>query len=235
MLSIDQSSNKASIVPGQATLDQLAAKVRDAHAGVVAAFGKAVQHALTAGQTLNAAKSSKQIPHGQWLPFLKRCDLNERTAQRYMQLAELAESNASCATLLADLSIERAIKRLSPKQPQGSTDRRQLQERHKAVEPPAPAKTTHADIVAAWIGAVPEERSKAIDSIGIRALLTSIPPAWWPLIEKRVADRRQISAPSVAATLPTDDLSIPSFLQREPLKLVASTASTFESAEGLAS
>lgn len=44
----------------------------------------AAGHVLTAGQMLCEAKESCR--HGEWLPFLKRAGINERTAQRWMRL-----------------------------------------------------------------------------------------------------------------------------------------------------
>src|SRR5262249_9226800 len=54
------------------------------HKAVTAALSKAVEHALQAGAYLAEAK--EQLKHGQWLPWLKRCEISSRTAQLYMQL-----------------------------------------------------------------------------------------------------------------------------------------------------
>jgi hypothetical protein len=69
-------------------LSQLAAKARQAH-GIVANSTKVVlQHAITAGNALNEAKS--KVGHGKWLAWLEdNCpDISNRTAERYMKLAE---------------------------------------------------------------------------------------------------------------------------------------------------
>src|SRR6516225_4353068 len=69
-------------------LSQLAAKARQAH-GIVANSTKVVlQHAITAGNALNEAKS--KVGHGKWLAWLEEnCpDISNRTAERYMKLAE---------------------------------------------------------------------------------------------------------------------------------------------------
>ena len=216
MGTIDVHANSQPALAGQA-LKQLTAQVREAHAGVVAAFGNAIEHAVAAGQALRAAKP--QVAHGQWLAFLKGCDLNPRTAQRYMQLAELAPANASSATHLADLSIERAVKRLSqPALPPGSTLPPPVPPPRKTGPVPS-AKTTHGDVVAAWMGAPPEERARAVDSIGLEPLWAAIPPPWLPLIERRIAAQHRAVARS---TVPIpDDLSIPVFLKREQPKAPA--------------
>ena len=85
------------------------------------------------------------------------------------------------------------------------------------------AKTTHIDILAAWIGATPEERTKAIDSIGFEPLLAVIPSNWLPVIERHFADRRQILTAPVVASLPAD-LSIPELLRRGPSGLAEDIA-----------
>jgi hypothetical protein len=82
-------------------------------------------------------------------------------------------------------------------------------------------KTTHIDIIAAWMNAPLEERTKAIDSIGLMPLLAALPPNWLPVLEQWIADRQQ---PLVPAAVPTDpdlviprDLTIPEFLRRTSL------------------
>jgi hypothetical protein len=65
----------------------LAAKAKEAHAIVVNAPKVVLQHAITAGNALNEAKS--KVGHGKWLAWLKdNCpDISDRTAERYMKLA----------------------------------------------------------------------------------------------------------------------------------------------------
>jgi hypothetical protein len=66
------------------SLTDLAAKVKAEHKAVTAALSKAVEHALNAGAYLAEAKET--LKHGQWLPWLERCQISRRTAQLYMQL-----------------------------------------------------------------------------------------------------------------------------------------------------
>ena len=67
--------NIAPRIVGQAapSLNELAARVRKAQAGFVAAASSAVLHAIEAGQALIAAK--KLAPHGQWGKFLEVCGI----------------------------------------------------------------------------------------------------------------------------------------------------------------
>ena len=176
MGSIDQHANKPPTIPGQANLAELAAAVRAAHAGVVSAHANAIEHALKAGEALITAKAA--IPHKQFGDFLRKCDVGQRQSQRYMRLYQLAVGKNDLKSLLVGLSIEEAIRFLT--KPDASAPPKEKKPRKPAQ---AKAKTTHNDVMAAWLGATPEERTKAINSIGLRPLLLSIPENWWPAIE----------------------------------------------------
>jgi hypothetical protein len=77
------------------------------------------------------------------------------------------------------------------------------------------SRIKHVDIIAAWNKASPEERTKAIDGIGLNPLLAALPPDWMPELAKWLANRCQPSAPvqPVALTDPIE-LSIPNSLRR---------------------
>ena len=72
----------------KAELSQLATKAKEAHSIVVNAPRVVLQHAITAGAALNEAKA--KVGHGKWLAWLKEnCpDISDRTAERYMKLAD---------------------------------------------------------------------------------------------------------------------------------------------------
>lgn len=76
-------------------LDEYAAQASSEHAAITQAFKdaktanhKIVGRAIELGQLLSHIRDL--VGHGQWLPWLKaKCpDIKERTAQRYMKLAE---------------------------------------------------------------------------------------------------------------------------------------------------
>jgi hypothetical protein len=193
---------------GATSLDELCARVRDAHSGINTAFSNAIDRAIDAGRALVAAHDL--TPHGQWAKFLKRCDLGERQAQRYMRLARLLEENPTSKSDLTNRSIEAAIKKLSP--PKAA----------KTASGGTPAKKTTiahpnaAEIIAAWDGAPQDQRTEAFKSIGLEALWAALPLDWMPEIEKRLADSRSDCAPAVktpACVIP-DDGSIPEFMRR---------------------
>jgi hypothetical protein len=204
--------NIAPHIAGQAaasSLDELAAQVCKAQAGFVAATSNAVTHAIDAGQALIAAK--ELTPHGQWGKFLNRCYIGERQAERYMRLAQLAAANPTCRSDLAGLTIEKAIEKLSPPKPHTT--------KTAAAAPKVNVRATHVDLIAVWIANTPAQRTKAIDGIGLEALLGAIPDPWWSLIEERVADRHRVRVSTMRVAsypLAANDMSIPEFLRREP-------------------
>jgi DUF3102 family protein len=76
-----------------------------------------VSRAIKAGELLKEAKA--KMPHGEWLLWLKKqCELSQRTAQRYMKLADdrpkiervQREKNAT----VADLTLNQALKLFKP-------------------------------------------------------------------------------------------------------------------------
>jgi hypothetical protein len=210
------------------SLDELAKRIHEAQAAFMSAASNAVMHAIDAGQALIAAKNC--TPHGQWGKFLKRCNVGERQAERYMRLAHLVETNPTGKSDLAGLTIETAIKKLSPP----PTKERRFA--HKTVAAPEAinnARVTHFNVVAAWMAASSTERKKAIDAIGLESLLAAIPDEWWPLLKERIGNRYQINGSTgmAPATLSSDDLSIPEFLRRElpgPLEVVPEAPDTDE-------
>src|SRR5260221_10653202 len=72
--------------PEFGSLPDLAQRIKAAHAAVLEHARNVVQKAISAGLLLKEAKGN--VPHGEWLSWLdEHCDLSERTAHRYMQLA----------------------------------------------------------------------------------------------------------------------------------------------------
>jgi hypothetical protein len=200
------------------SLDDLATRIRNAHASVVSAFNSAIDNAITAGRLLIEAKNTPHGQHGRWGKFLKRCDVGERQAQRYMKLAKLVEANPTLKSDLADYSIEQAIKRLSAPKPKGVTaPKPPVTTKKTAKVKPAPGKRiTHIDIIELLLAAPPAEIAKAFDSLGFDATWAAIPAAWWPLLADRLAERQAVT-PEVTvdpALIPSSDLAIPSFLDR---------------------
>ena len=203
----------------EATLEGYVQRVRAAHAGLISALSNAVQHAVDAGQALLAAKNTPYGQYGQWTKFLRRCDLGERQAERYMHLARLVEANPTCKSDLAGLTIETAIKKLSPPKPQvASPARSQNGGRNENTDvKPSAATATHADILEVWLRASPAAQERAVDALGVRGWFNAAPKHWRPHIEQLLLAEQKTPIVAVAAAESApNDLTIPEFLRRAP-------------------
>jgi Protein of unknown function (DUF3102) len=143
-------------------LDALAKAVREHLQASANAAQNFLEHTLDAGDALIRAK--EQVKHGEWLPWLKSCDLSADTAERYMKLARhRAELNSA---RVRNFSLSAALKLVAKKKP---------------VDGPKAKKSkpaTHFDALAWWSSASPEARSRLIDGVGLKPLLAAIPPSW---------------------------------------------------------
>ena len=98
------------------SLTDLAARIRAEHEAVCASARATVIHAFNAGAYLLAAKAL--IPHGHFSDWLlEHCDVAERTAQRYMQLAKHRETLEANPSLTTDFTIDETIRALAKPKP----------------------------------------------------------------------------------------------------------------------
>ena len=98
------------------SLADLAARINEEHQAVVAAARTTLQHAFNAGEFLLAAKA--QVPHGYWGDWLREnCEVSERSAQKYMQLARHRIGSEANPPLTADLTIDEALCSLAKPKP----------------------------------------------------------------------------------------------------------------------
>lgn len=94
-------------------LDVLAKAIREHLQASANAAQNYLDHTLDVGDALIRAKA--QVKHGEWLPWLKLCDLNEDKAERYMKLARhRAELNSAG---VRNLSLSAALKLIAKKKP----------------------------------------------------------------------------------------------------------------------
>src|SRR5215510_3837549 len=94
-------------------LDALAKEVCKHLQASAAAAQNFLEHALAAGDALNRAKG--QVKHGDWLKWLKSCDLSADTAERYMKLARHRDELNSAR--VRNLSLSAALKMVTKPQP----------------------------------------------------------------------------------------------------------------------
>jgi hypothetical protein len=104
--------------PEIGSLDDLAQRIKSYHTQVMDAARNVVDKAISAGLLLKEAKG--KVPYGEWLSWLKEhCELSERTAHRYMQLAanqrKIEESLKGKSATMATLSLNKAIKLIETK------------------------------------------------------------------------------------------------------------------------
>jgi hypothetical protein len=156
-------SSRANFKPTEIDdLDVLAKAVREHLQASASAAQNFLEHALDAGDALIRAKA--QVKHGEWLPWLKLCDLSEDNAERYMKLARhRAELNSAG---VRNLSLSAALKLVAKKKPVDGPEAKKA----------SPA--THFDPLKWWRSASPEDRSRFIDGVGLKPRLAAIPPSW---------------------------------------------------------
>ena len=89
-------------------LDALAQRINAGHRAYLATTRKALEHALAAGASLQEAKDG--LPHGEWLPWLQaNCPaISDRSAQRYMRLAQNRNSLEGESATVAGLTVRAA-------------------------------------------------------------------------------------------------------------------------------
>src|SRR5260221_10456434 len=101
------------IKPEIGSLDDLAQRIKTYHAQVIDAARNVVGKAISAGLLLKEAKG--KVPHGEWLSWLdEHCELSERTAHRYMQLAanksKIEDAFRGKSATMAILSLNKALR-----------------------------------------------------------------------------------------------------------------------------
>jgi hypothetical protein len=148
----------------QDQLCALAKTIQAEHSAVVRTACGVVEHAIKAGEALIAAKD-KLASHGKWEGWLrKHCDLSERTAQIYMQLARARLEIEAKAHRAAVLSLRAALQLIRPK------TKKEPRQKKSTIK----ATLNHL----AWSDATPQERTKFLDAIGYSSLITAIPLTW---------------------------------------------------------
>lgn len=95
-------------------LAALALKINGEHTECELSFRNALEHAHNVGTYLMEAKSL--VAHGQWRDWITtNCpDVSERTAQRYMKIANEWDTIQANTTHVTDLSIRSALKLIEP-------------------------------------------------------------------------------------------------------------------------
>jgi len=182
--------------PTSSSLEELAIRIREEHTAAEQAAKAAKQadknafdHAVEAGRTLIVAKD--RLGHGEWGGWLKKnCEISERQAQRYMQIARGADQIRHTMSDLPCSSINQALKAVAKHNP----------ERPRKLEPKEKLSSL------AWSQASLEKRRHFIDGIGKIELFEAVPESWYPSLYEMLQRRLNIQlnhAPSdVTASQP---------------------------------
>jgi Protein of unknown function (DUF3102)/DNA N-6-adenine-methyltransferase (Dam) len=93
---------------GNLELDRLSESIRNEITQGEAHIYESLEHFMNAGELLIEAKAKLQ--HGEWLPWLdSECQCSERSAQRYMKLAQNRALIEAKNDTVSDLSLRRAL------------------------------------------------------------------------------------------------------------------------------
>lgn len=110
-----------SAVAGVDDLMPVARAINHEHDQVRQCVAQGLAHAKRAGELLHQAKAS--LPHGQWLPWLAaHCEVSERTAQAYMQIAAQWPVLEAKAQRVADLPFRQAMALLAESSDEPAAD-----------------------------------------------------------------------------------------------------------------
>jgi len=97
----------------EASLADLTTQIRAEHEAVIGSFNSGFCHAVRCGELLIAAK--KIAGHGGWLPWFRANQwISARTASDYMRIAAHRATIDAKSADSADLTIQSALKLLSP-------------------------------------------------------------------------------------------------------------------------
>jgi hypothetical protein len=105
--------------PGEIGLPELATRIKAAYAAIGQACKDVVGRAVAMGDLLNQAKN--RMAHGNWSAWLQaNCELSERTAQRYMsiadnkqKIAEYIQSKESKSATMTGLTLAEVVAAIS--------------------------------------------------------------------------------------------------------------------------
>jgi len=173
--------------PDKPDRTQLADDVRRHHKDVVNGVLDALNHALDAGDALNAAKESKEVPRGEWAAFVRQCGINERVARRYMQLAKARSVIEAKRTRESDLSLAEALRLLSNHKPKNKPNKPKA----------APSPLTKAS----WRQATVEQRRGFLDAIGAAELCAAFSLGLRMELQRRVAGLARMAVSAVGETI----------------------------------
>lgn len=122
--------------------ERWAAQANEHHRMASDAAGSAIEHAIAAGEALDAAK--RAVGHGRWGEWLrKNFDGSERRAREYMQLFNGRDRLEANRRTPADLTIDAALRRLAAPRPRRSEPQPEPKEEAVSHPPETPEQSAH--------------------------------------------------------------------------------------------
>lgn len=180
----------------------LAEQIKRCHKATVQVFQDSVLNfAMKAGDLLLEAK--EQIPHGQWGEWVGRhCEMSDRTARLYMQLAQNRGAVEAKSATVADLTLQGAAKAIAAPKTKSTAHTTTVQPANEFKK-----RSTKHDLMAVWLNTPAEERLQFMADVGLMfrrdAAVHEAAPTPQP---------KKVSRPPKKLAIP-DDLSIPQFLK----------------------
>jgi len=193
--------------PAGQELAGLASEITALHLQAEANMRSCAEVAMAAGDRLHEAKLA--VGHGQFGEWVAaNCKFSHRRAREYMQIADKRAEIEAAMRCHERLSVRGCLRiaggTAANLKGDGGAGAAKIN-RGSSVAPWKPRKTTHTDIMEAWMYASPEERRRFIQAAGHEVTDLQAPAISAPTVVP--ADRGDLEIPK--------DLSIPNFLRRQ--------------------
>ena len=162
---------------GEATLDELAERVRAALEASRRDRCNALHHDLEAGDALMVVQArGVEIPWKQWLR--ENCFLSERTAMLYMQLARHREEIEAEIERVGDLSLRAAVRLISKPAKSTKATKNKTKDKQTKSERASPF-----DALSWWRNTSNDEHQCFFKDVGFPGVQAAIPPSWGSLAD----------------------------------------------------
>lgn len=173
-----QPLNKTAGKTDKRELHKLAQRIKRYHASVVEQLRQSVDFAMMCGDLLLEAK--EQVAHGQWGEWVSRhCEISDRTARLYMQLAQHRGVIEAKTATVADLTLQGAAKAIAAPKAKGTLPLPKASQK-TAVRPRPVNGFTHHDLMDVWLKTPDAEQRRFMSAVGLTyrdADVHAAPPA----------------------------------------------------------
>jgi hypothetical protein len=171
--------------PSRQALDELAARIRDAHKAVLAAVANALAAALDAGDAVLELQRELQSRGIGWQAWFREWGhLPLSTAKLYARLAAHRDEIEAERARLPELSLRAACRLIGKPQPAPEVSQDEPPAEPKPIEAPEPAATSAARIVIRAISKMTDaELTAVLAALPFDRFLRCMPSEWRPKLE----------------------------------------------------